>query len=169
MMSINQDHSDIAFSEVLERKEMLQKKFFRECIKKTNQFSAQFVLEKMLREHIHQLNELQKEIRLLSCERISKEVYHSFHSDIYFEKLCEEYDLSTLTLNEASRIAIRIEERDLDFFRGILNNQLQGNSKKALKKIIFHKTHFIKRLKLEQARLVTKGKENPAGERQVSS
>lgn len=157
MAQIKNDHAGIYFSEVFEQKEKLQKKFFKECIKKTNQFSAQFVLDKMFQEHMRHLNELKEEVGILKAEKISRELCHSFQNEVYFVNLCKDYDLSTLTLSEAARLAIRMEERDLDFFRGVLDNPLSDNSKRALKKIISHKADFIKYLKREQERILTRG------------
>ena len=148
------DTISVSFSEVLERKENLQRKFFRDCIKKTNQFSAQFVLDKMFQEHLRHFEELENEVGILKDEIISKDLCRTFQSELYFANLCERYDLSTLTLSEATRITIHMEERDLDFFRGVLDNPLSGDSKKALRKIISSKTNFIKYLKREQARLL---------------
>jgi len=156
MIQNNDDHAGIYFSEAFEQKENLQRKFFRECIKKTNQFSAQFVLDKMFQEHVRHIKELKEEVGILKGEKISRELCRSFQSEGYFVNLCKDYDLSTLTLSEAARLAIHIEERDLDFFRGVLKNPLSGNSKKALKRIISHKTDFINFLKREQRRILAK-------------
>jgi hypothetical protein len=156
MTQINNDHAGIYFSEAFDQKEKLQQKFFKECIKKTNQFSAQFVLDKMFQEHLRHLNELKEEVGILKAEKISRELCHSYQSEVYFVNLCKDYDLSTLTLSEAARLAIHIEERDLDFFRGVLNIPLSDNSKKALKRIINHKTNFIEYLKRENERILVR-------------
>jgi rubrerythrin len=134
----------------------LQTKFFRECINRTNQFSAQFILQKMLNEHLNHLHELKREVQMLDGDKIDHDLFLSYENELFFEKLCAEFDLSTLTLNEAARIAIRMEERDLDFFMRILGRTREENSKKALKRIVSRKTHFIKELKKEQDRIIFK-------------
>jgi hypothetical protein len=151
-MPDRQDRQHVRFIDIFKRKELLRKKFFRECIKKTNQFSAQYILEKMLYTHALHLSELKEEVDLLGKEEISRDLYFPNEVHLSFEKLCAEYDLSTLTIAEAAKVAIRLEERDLDFFKDLTDSFFAEDSKKALKRIISRKTRFIERLKKEQAR-----------------
>ena len=155
-MSDHTRKENIDFAEFLEQKEMRQIKFFRNCINKTNQFSAQFILEKFLIEHRNHLKELKKEIQVVATAEIRRGLNLLDENERFISQLCHEHDLSTLTLGESVHIAIKMEEWDLNFYKDLLNHSDQRNLRAALKRIISRKIHFIKRLKQEKIKILKK-------------
>ena len=74
------------------------------------------------------------------------------------QDLCKEYDLSTLTFVEATKLAIHLAENDIDFYGNFLDQKLNKASRQALEKIISKKSAYVKQLKGEYEKLLYKNK-----------
>ena len=127
--------------------------FFKECINKTNQFSAQYVLNKLLRNYTDHVNELKQAVQKIPVEEINQELVNDLEEKFSFNDLCIEFDLSTLTFLEAAKIVIRMAERDLDFYRYFIEGKFNKSTQMALKRIVTRKTAYVASLKNEYARL----------------
>jgi hypothetical protein len=145
--------TDLALYELIDKKEAMDLNFFQECISKTNQFSAQYILMRVLQNHKNHISELQQAVGDLPMELISSQVINIMEEKFSCSDLCREFDLSTLTMDEATKIVIRVAERSLDFYRNFLGENLSTSAQKSLKKIIIRKTAYIEHLKNEQSRL----------------
>ena len=144
---------DMPMAEFLQKKEETGLNFFQECIAKTNQFSAKFVLEKMLQRHREHIDMLKNDIQLVRDDLVGIEALAEVEHKYSVQDLCEEFDLSTLTFMEAIKIAIRIAEKDIAFYQCILEGNLKSVSREVLKRILSEKSNYIKFLKTEHTRL----------------
>ncbi len=150
------DHSTlvhIPISDVIQKKEEMGLKFFRECINKTNQFSAQYILNKLLRNYTDHVNELKQAVQEIPIEEVNQNLVTDLEERFSFKDLCMEFDLSTLTFIEAAKIVIRMAERDIDFYKYFIEGEFNQPTQQALKRIVVQKTAYMDRLKDEYARL----------------
>ncbi len=150
------DHSTlvhIPISDVIQKKEEMGLKFFRECINKTNQFSAQYILNKLLRNYTDHVNELKQAVQEIPIEEVNQKLVTDLEERFSFKDLCMEFDLSTLTFIEAAKIVIRMAERDIDFYKYFIEGEFNQPTQQALKRIVVQKTAYMDRLKDEYARL----------------
>lgn len=153
-MSKLSDLKQIHIGEVIEKKEDKGLEFFRECICKTNQFSAQFILNKLLNYHRDHVNELKKETRKLQKEGISQNLVSHLEEQYSPNSLCKEFDLSTLTFIEATKIVIRMAEKDIDYYSKFIEADLTSGTQEVLKRIITQKSAYVDQLRNEYSRLV---------------
>ena len=143
----------IPISDVIQKKEEMGLKFFRECINKTNQFSAQYILNKLLRNYTDHVNELKQAVQEIPIEEVNQKLVTDLEERFSFKDLCMEFDLSTLTFIEAAKIVIRMAERDIDFYKYFIEGEFNQPTQQALKRIVVQKTAYMDRLKDEYARL----------------
>jgi len=147
------EHSEILVGDLLLKKEELGLKFYRDCIQQTNQFSTKYVLQKVLRVHQDHVEDLKLELQNLSEEKIDSNLISDLEKGITSKDLSEEFELSTLTFREATRLAIRFAENDIRFYEKILEKDLDNPSKKAVERIIYKKSTYVMQLKNEYERL----------------
>ncbi len=149
----NLQNVDIPVAEYLQKKEEKDLNFFQECIAKTNQFSAKYVLEKMVERHQQHIDTLKTDIQLMRDDLAVIDDLTEIEHKYSVQDLCEEFDLSTLTFVEAIKLAIRIAENDIALYQRILEGDLKSVSQEALKRILSVKSNYIKFLKTEHRRL----------------
>jgi hypothetical protein len=149
----NFQNVDMPMAVYLQKKEETGLNFFQECIAKTNQFSAKYVLEKMLEWHQEHINTLKIDIQLVRDNLAGIEDLAEIEHKFSIQDLCEEFDLSTLTFVEAIKLAIRIAEKDVAFYQRIVEGNLKSVSREALKRILSEKSNYITFLRTEHTRL----------------
>jgi hypothetical protein len=152
-MANNIKDEHIPVVEVIRKKEEMGLKFFKECINRTNQFSAQYILNKFLNTHINHVEELKQEMTRAPSDKINSKVVMELESRYSLKDLCMEFDLSTLTFLEAAQIMIRMAERDIEFYTTFKTKHIEKSTQKLLKKIVAQKAAYADRLRDEYSRL----------------
>lgn len=147
------ESSEILVGDLLLNKEKQGLNFYRECIKKTNQFSTKYVLQKVLRVHQDHIEDLKLDIQNLSDDKIKSGLISEIDNSLSREQLCHEFDFATLTFREATKLAIQISESDIKFYEDLLTKDIDSSSKKAIERILYKKSTYIMQLKSEYKRL----------------
>jgi len=150
----NLDKANIPMANLLQIKEEQGLRFYKDCIHKTNQFSTKYILQKFLREHQDHIEKLKNELQDTAEKSLAKQFLKQLAKSDPPQELCKEYDLSTLTLVEATKLAIRLAENDIDFYGHLLEQKLKIVSRQALEKIISEKASFVKQLKSEYNKIL---------------
>jgi rubrerythrin len=145
--------SEILVGDLLLKKEEQGLKFYRDCIQKTNQFSTKYVLQKVLRVHLDHVEDLKLEIQNLSGDTVESKLISDLDSAISSAELCNEFDFATLTFREATKLAIKIAEYDIQFYESLLDKKLDNPSKKAIERILYKKSTYVMQLKSEYQRM----------------
>ena len=119
--------------------------FFNRCLRKTNQYSTKFILQKVIRIQKKYISELKFDFQQLDAAITDK-----FHAseDLYAD-LETLFDLCTLTFLEATKISLRIAERQCSVYDKLLSNETNTFSQELLLQIIDTKKRHIKALKEE--------------------
>lgn len=154
----NSNKVDVPFAKLLQKKEELGLRFYRDCIHKTNQFSTKYILQKFLREYQDHVEKLKKDIQLIAEKPLAEKFLAELDKSNTPQDLCKEFDLSTLTFFEATKLAIRLAENDIDFYGNFLDQKLNKASRQTLEKIISKKSAYVKQLKGEYEKLIYKNK-----------
>jgi rubrerythrin len=147
------ESSEILVGDLLLKKEEKGLKFYRDCIQKTNQFSTKYVLQKVLRVHQDHVEDLKLEIQNLSGDKVDPNLVSNLDKVVSNEDLCNEFDFATLTFREATRLAIRLAENDIQFYENLLEKDLDSPSRKAIERILYKKSTYVMQLKNEYQRL----------------
>jgi len=148
-----QNQSEILVGDLLRKKEELGLKFYRDCIKKTNQFSTKYVLQKVLRVHQDHIEDLKLDLQHLSEDKVEANFVTQLEKGTSLSNLTDEFDLATLTFREATRLAIRIAENDIKFYEQLLENDLDKSSIKTIERVLYKKSTYVMQLKGEYERL----------------
>jgi rubrerythrin len=145
--------SEMLIGDLLLKKEAEGLKFYRECIQKSNQFSTKYILQKVLRVHQDHVEDLKLDIQNLSSDKIAKDLISEIDNSLSYEDLCNEFDFSTLTFREATKLAIKFSENDIRFYEYLLTKDLDKPTKKAIERILYKKSTHVMQLKNEYERL----------------
>jgi rubrerythrin len=145
--------SEILVGDLLLKKEEQGLKFYRDCIQKTNQFSTKYVLQKVLRVHQDHVEDLKLDIQNLSGDTVDSKLISNLEAAVSSADLCNEFDFATLTFREATKLAIKIAENDIQFYESLLDKKLDNPSKKAIERILYKKSTYVMQLKNEYKRL----------------
>jgi len=152
-MSNKSTISKVPVRELVRKKEQVGLQFFRECVNRTNQFSAQFILNKLIENYTDHVNAIDQEFHNIPTETVDQKLAAHLEEKFSPKDLCVEFDLSTLTFLEAARIVIRMAERDIDFYKYFIGRELNKSTQRALKKIVEQKTTYMDKLRNEYTRL----------------
>lgn len=139
-MSNHSNAGKVPIIELVQKNEEMGLQFFRECINKTNQFSAQYILNKLLHNYTDHVKDLIQEFQKIPTEGINQRLAYDLEERFSPKDLCVEFDLSTLTFLEAARIVIRMTEKNIDFYKYFIEGKLNKPTQKALKKIVAQKS-----------------------------
>lgn len=139
---------------LLQIKEEQGLRFYRDCIHKTNQFSTKYILQKFLHAYQDHVEKLKDEFQVTAEKSLAKQFLEQLEKSDSPQEICKEFDLSTLTFVEATRLAIRLAENDIDFYGHFLDKKLNTASRQALEKIISKKSAYIKQLKDEYKKIL---------------
>ena len=147
------EQSEILVGDLLRNKEELGLKFYRDCIRKTNQFSTKYVLQKVLRVHQDHVEDLKLDLQNISEDKVDSNLVSELEKGVSSAELCEEFDFATLTFTEATRLAIRFAENDIRFYENFLEKDLDNPSRQAIERILYKKSTYVMQLKSEYERL----------------
>ena len=145
--------SEILVGDLLLKKEEQGLKFYRDCIQKTNQFSTKYVLQKVLRVHQDHVEDLKLDIQHLSEDKLDSKLIAELDDSVSQAELCSKFDFATLTFREATKLAIKFAENDIQFYEGLLDRKLDNPSKRAIERILYKKSTYVMQLKNEYERL----------------
>ena len=143
----------VPIADIIHKKEEMGLQFFKECINKTNQFSAQYILNKLLHNYTDHVNELRRDLDKIPQEGITLNIVSDLEKKFSPKDLCIEFDLSTLTFLEAAKIVIRMAEKDIDFYKYFIDRKFNKPTEQALKRIVAQKTEYVETLRDEYSRL----------------
>jgi hypothetical protein len=152
-MSNHKSIRQVPIRELVRKKEEVGLRFFRECINRTNQFSAQFILKKVINNYTDHVNAIDQEFQNIPPETVDQKLAAHLEEKFSPKDLCVEFDLSTLTFLEAAKIVIRMAERDIDFYKYFIKREINKSTQKALKNIVVQKTAYMDKLRNEYSRL----------------
>ena len=147
------EQSEILVGDLLRKKEELGLKFYRDCIRKTNQFSTKYVLQKVLCVHQDHVEDLKLDLQNISEDKVDSNLVSELEKGVSSAELCKEFDFATLTFMEATRLAIRFAENDIRFYENFLEKDLDNPSRKAIERILYKKSTYVMQLKNEYERL----------------
>jgi hypothetical protein len=140
-------------SQILQKNEENGLHFYRDCINKTNQYSTKYILQRFIRDLQDQLAILREEFASISDESIlNRDLLPAEYSDS-LRKVGKSFNISTLTLLEAIRLAIQITEQNINNYRQLLDNDMNVKSRRALGRIVRKKTAYKEHLQTEYDRL----------------
>jgi rubrerythrin len=145
--------SEVLVGDLLLKKEEQGLKFYRDCIQKTNQFSTKYVLQKVLRVHQDHVEDLKLDIQNLSGDKLDSKLIAELDDSVSQAELCSKFDFATLTFREATKLAIKFAENDIQFYEGLLDRKLDNPSKRAIERILYKKSTYVMQLKNEYERL----------------
>jgi hypothetical protein len=145
--------SEILIEDLLRKKEDLGLKFFRDCIQRTNQFSTKYILQKVLRVHQDHVEDLKLDLEHLSDDKVDSSLVSDIEKGLSLADLSGEFDLATLTFREATTLAIRFAENDIQFYEKLLEIDLDKFSIKAIERVLYKKSTYVMQLKSEYERL----------------
>ena len=149
-------NSQMEISQILQKNEEYGLHFYRDCINKTNQYSTKYILQKFIRDLQDHLAVLKEEFSSISDDPILSS--NSLYSDPRdsLREVGKSFNISTLTLLEAIRLAIQITEHNIKNYQQLLNNDLNLKSRQAIGKIVRKKTAYKEHLQTEYNRLKIK-------------
>ena len=124
--------SELLFGDLLLKIEEQGLKFYRDCIQKTNQFSTKYVLQKVLRVHQDHVEDLKLDIQNLSSDKVDNKLISDLDEAISPEELCNDFDFATLTFREATKLAIKFAENDIQIYESMLDKDIDSPTKKAI-------------------------------------
>jgi len=148
--------SEMQIGDLLRRKEELGLKFYRDCIQKTNQFSTKYVLQKVLRVHQDHVEDLKLDLQNLTGDKVENNLVSDIERELSSINLSNEFDFSTLTFREATKLAIRFAENDILFYEKLLEKELDNSSIKVIQRVLYKKSTYLMQLKSEYERLTNK-------------
>ena len=102
---------------------------------------------------VYFMNDLKKEALQLVNHDVDQRLVSQLEEKYSPKELCTEFDLSTLTYLEATKIVIRMAELDIDFYSRFIEKNLNRSTREVLDKIIARKTAYVSRLRNEYSRL----------------
>jgi hypothetical protein len=152
-MLSNTKRNKVLIVDILKQKEELGLEFFRSCIRKTNQFSTKYILQKVLDERQTHVKNLLDDIKANTTQNIDKEIISIVENENSLQDFCEEYDFSTLSFLEATQLAIRVTEKDIEFYKNISIRNLDETLRTVIEKILSKKSAFLKDLQNEYEKL----------------
>jgi len=148
--------SEIQIGDLLRRKEELGLKFYQDCIQKTNQFSTKYILQKVLRVHQDHVEDLKLDLQNLTGDKVENNLVSDIERELSSINLSNEFDFSTLTFREATKLAIRFAENDILFYNKLLEKEFDSASVKVIQRILNKKSTYLMQLKSEYQRLTNK-------------
>lgn len=133
--------------------ELANTNFFRRIMRKNNQFSTQFVIQSVLKKQAQHAIELKSEAE--QTNRVSVKVDHEINTDRekLLDQISEEFDFKNLNFVEATKLAIRVVEKNTMYLKQLLPKQDMPESKNNLQWLIAKKEQFREALENEYERL----------------
>jgi hypothetical protein len=128
-------------------------KFLERCLQKTNQFSAKYILQKVLSDQKRHLSAIDNDLRHL--DTLLPEVLISI-SDLQ-SNLEIKFDLKTLNFVEATKLAIYINEQQLSVYGEYLMQKLNASVQEGFDRLLKGKKARLRALHKEYERLRYKG------------
>ncbi|TFG99502.1 MAG: hypothetical protein E4H13_08820, partial [Calditrichales bacterium] len=109
-------HTELSLHDFITRKEENGLEFYRDCLKKTNQFSAKYILAKVIAEYQSHVESLKSFFNDNQVRTIKTENFGRIEKSHGYQDIIDLYDLTCLTHLEAIKLGLQMTSRDIEFY-----------------------------------------------------
>ena len=145
--------AELPLHDFITRKEEGGLKFYRECLKKTNQFSAKFILAKVIEEHQTHVRTLKTYFNDNKAGTIRPDIYSQIEKRHRYQDMIDLFDLTCLTHLEAIKLGLKMTARDIEFYQTLSKSAADKHVADALEAVISIKNEHLKSLQVQYDRL----------------
>ena len=142
-----------SFSEFVSKWEKSGLKFYRNCMRITNQFSTKYILENVLQKQNAHVTKILSDIGTINEAAVESEYVDKKITEFIKKVLIDEFDRENLNFVEVNKLAIRMSSYYREMYIHLKENETQKNVRNAIEKIVANKTGFIEQLTSEFERL----------------
>jgi len=141
--------NEIPIDEFVRRLETFSLDIYKQCLHSTNQFSAKFILQRVIKDHMGHTEEISQISGELGDEKLDSRILHGITEDFRKKNIEADFDLQILNFVEANNLAIRLMEYVIDKYNQVLKGDISSASAENLKLILAKKNQRIDYLKSE--------------------
>ena len=141
--------SEIAIHEFVERLEKFSLDIYKQCLMSTNQFSAKFILQKVIKDHAVHTEQVFQITGELSEDKVDSIILNGIKEDFTKKNIETDFDLQILNFVEANNLAVKLMEYVIEKYDQVLKYDMSSASKEKLNLILEKKNQRIEYLKSE--------------------